>query len=76
MATSLFGYIFQPRQLGTDHYFPRGGILIGKKVVCMRKIAQINCLPQTTPVMRDLGNLKKMSAQSVEEKNLQLLNRW
>ena len=38
--------------LGTDHYFPweRGGggrgIVIGKKIVCMRKHAEINCLPQ------------------------------
>ena len=43
--------------------------MIGKKIVCMRKHAEINCLPQrciwkklsaeTTYVMQDLGNLKK-----------------
>ena len=27
---------------GTDHYFFPGGIVIEKKVVCMRKIAEIN----------------------------------
>ena len=47
--------------------------MIGKKIVCMRKNAEINCLPQrsiwkklsaeTTYVMQDLGNLKKLSAQ-------------
>ena len=54
--------------LGTDHYFfPGGGsIVIGKKIVCMRKNGEINCLPQrcswkklsaeTTYVMQDLGN--------------------
>ena len=44
----------------------------------MRKNAEINCLPQrciwkklsaeTTYVMQDLGNLKKLSAAGVEEK--------
>ena len=48
--------------------------MIGRKIVCMRKNAEINCLPQrcirkklsaeTTYVMQDLGNLKKkLSAQ-------------
>ena len=47
--------------------------MIGEKIVCMRKNAEINCLPQryiwkklsaeTTYVMQDLGNLKKLSAQ-------------
>ena len=61
--------------------------MIGKKIVCMRKNAEINCLPQrciwkklsaeTTYVMQDLGNLKKIVCTArVEEKNLQALNRW
>ena len=46
-----------------------GGIVIGKKIVCMRKNAEINCLPQrciwkklsaeTTYVMQDLRNFLK-----------------
>ena len=32
--------------LGANHYFSPGGIAIGEKIVCMRKIAEINCLPQ------------------------------
>ena len=45
--------------------------MIGKKIVCMRKNAEIKCLPQgkklsaeTTYVMNDLENfLKKLPAQ-------------
>ena len=72
---------------------PPGGIAIMKKIVCMRKNAKINCLPQrciwkklfaeTTYVMQDLGNLKKLFAhpgwrkklayaQSMVEKNFLL----
>ena len=33
--------------LGTDHYFPQGGYRDWeKRIVCMRKNAEINCLPQ------------------------------
>ena len=53
--------------------------MIGKKIVCMRKNAEINCLPQrcirkklsaeTTYVMQDLGNLRKIVCTAgVEEK--------
>ena len=53
--------------------------MIGKKVVCMRKNAEINCLPQrriwkklsakTTYVMQDLGNLKNIVCTAgVEDK--------
>ena len=31
---------------GQTIIFPPGGIAIRKKIVCMRKIAEINCLPQ------------------------------
>ena len=54
------------------HYFPREH-RDWEKIVCMRKTAEINCLPQrciwkklsaeTTPVVRNVGNLKKLSAQ-------------
>ena len=68
-------------------FFPRRGIVIGKKIVCMRKNAEINCQPQrciwkklsaeTTYVMQDLENfLKIVCTAGVEEKNLQALNRW
>ena len=57
------------------------GIVIGKKIVGMRKSAEINCLPQrciwkklsaeTTYVMQDLGNIKKIACTAgVEEKKL------
>ena len=53
--------------------------MIGKKIVCMRKNAEINCLRQkciwkklsaeTTYVMQDLGNFKKVVCTAgVEEK--------
>ena len=34
--------------LGANHYFSLGGGGYGdwEKIVCMRKIAEINCLPQ------------------------------
>ena len=78
------------RSKGGTIIFSPGGIAIGKKIVCMRKSAEINCLHQrcirkklsaeATPVMRNLGNLKKIvftvsggkdfeSAQSMAEKN-------
>ena len=55
--------------------------MIGKKIVCMRKNAEINCLTQwciwkklsagTTYVMQDLGILKKIVCTAeVEEKKL------
>ena len=58
----------------------------GKKIVCMRKNAEINCVPQrciwkklsaeTTNVMEDLGNFKKIVCTAgVEEKSLQALSR-
>ena len=61
--------------------------MIGKKIVCMRKNAEINCLPQSciwkklsaeaTFVMQDLGNFKKIVCTAgVKEKDLQALNRW
>ena len=34
------------RSEGGTIIFPRGGIAIGKKIVCMRKFAEINCLHQ------------------------------
>ena len=44
--------------------------MIGKKIVCMRKNAEINCLPQRCIWkkylhcgMQDLVNIKKLSAQ-------------
>ena len=62
-----------------DHYFFPGGIVNEKKIVCMRKNAEINCLLQRsiwkklsaeiTYVMQDLGNLKKIVCTArVEEK--------
>ena len=54
---------------GRTIIFSPGGIAIGKKIVCMRKNAEINCLLQrciwkklsaeTTYAMQDLGNFKK-----------------
>ena len=53
--------------------------MIGKKIVCIRKNAEINCLPhrcifkklsaETTYVMQDLGNIKKVVCTAgVDEK--------
>ena len=67
-----------------DHYFSPEGIVTWKK--CLKeKIAEMNCLPQrcirrilsaeTTPVMREMGNLKQIVYVVSEEKNLQVLNR-
>ena len=66
--------------------FFSGGIVIGKKIVCMRKNAEINCLPKGASgkiVCRDylryarFGEfLKKLSAQPEWRKKLAALNRW
>ena len=69
-------------------FFPQGGIVIGKKIVCMRKNAEINCLPKRCIwrkiICRDhlcyarFGELKKkvVCTAGLEEKSLQVLNRW
>ena len=66
------GNVFSQKYLKDGPLFPRGGgggYHDWEKIVCMRKNAEINCLPQrciwkkssaeTTYVMQDLGNLKK-----------------
>ena len=60
---------------GQSIIFSPGGIVIGKKIVCMRKNAEVNCLPQryiwkklsaeTTYVMQDLRNFKKNCLHSL-----------
>ena len=67
---------------------PPGGVYRDWEKNCLlRKNAEINCLPkryiwkklsaETTYVMQDLGNLKKIVCTArVEEKNLQALNQW
>ena len=81
-----------PDRLGENNkgrtiVFPGDGVWRLGKIVCMRKNAEINCLPQryiwkklsaeTTYVMQDLGNLKKNCLHSRSGgKNLQVLNRW
>ena len=39
-------FLFSGKSLREGPLFFPGGIAIGEKIVCMRKIAEINCLPQ------------------------------